>query len=439
MMAEVTYDDLTEEQRKLLENIGQMTPRFQTTTIDTNRLAPLAPPQNFREGLSRVFRRRVLNPVQERLGLRDSLSDLVNRSRLQQNLNQQQLTIADEARRQAMAQSEVLRRNIQDPDQIVSIFAMPMNQLTEMARESVAPVQQVAGAPLGTLGQRRPFGGVDIVQEAPPEAQRLNVYQSLNQEQKQAYDSLNLSEEAQILKSFQGDRDKYSAYLAKSAADKTKAEQLVLQGIPGLDRLRTDAEEAVDKAFGKTYADYTVNGGEQKNQFDLQTYSRIIRQLRANPDLTGPVAIQSEFLNPELVAITQDIQNLVVGNIKRAIGSQVTANEVDQFLSRAFNPRLPAKINADRLARSRELLNSQDKALSAASDHFRKNGTLVGFDTSTLNLGMLDLEAAIYRSDDYKEVSTTDLLDIADQYRKGAYVPEAELKAIRAELERREK
>tara|TARA_R100001510_G_C7597354_1_gene165044 strand:- start:624 stop:782 length:159 start_codon:yes stop_codon:yes gene_type:complete len=52
---------------------------------------------------------------------------------------------------------------------------------------------------------------------------------------------------------------------------------------------------------------------------------------------------------------------------------------------------------------------------------------------------MLDLEAAIYRSDDYKEVSTTDLLDIADQYRKGAYVPEAELKAIRAELERREK
>lgn len=107
-MAEVSFEITPEEEeflkrRRAQEAIVGIQP--QVAPIDQSRLTFKAP-ESFGEGLTNFAQRAILNPLQESLGMRDSLSDMLTRSRIQSEINNQ-----NELRRQ-YARQEMLRQEL---------------------------------------------------------------------------------------------------------------------------------------------------------------------------------------------------------------------------------------------------------------------------------------------------------------------------------------
>ena len=107
-MAEVSFE-LSPEERDFIER--RRTQRAmdaiqpQVAPIDQSRLTFEAP-ESFGEGLTNFAQRAILNPIQERLGMRDSLPDMLTRARIQSEINDQ-----NELRRQ-FARQELLRQEL---------------------------------------------------------------------------------------------------------------------------------------------------------------------------------------------------------------------------------------------------------------------------------------------------------------------------------------
>ena len=126
-MAEVVFDDLTPEQQLILLDRAEI-PRV--TNVDINDFT-VTPPENFRQGLTNFAQQAILRPLQERLGMRESLEDALYRTRLQSELNKQRQSQIDTLREQAESRQMLQtlqgftpeqRRNVGVTDEQIQLF-----------------------------------------------------------------------------------------------------------------------------------------------------------------------------------------------------------------------------------------------------------------------------------------------------------------------------
>jgi hypothetical protein len=146
----------------------------------------------------------------------------------------------------------------------------------------------------------------------------------------------------------------------------------------------TPGQEAVDKKFGDIYAEWVTGGGADAAK-QISQLNEAIATLESNKEITGPLVGLlpdgvAAFAAPELLALKESIQEVVQRNLRAVLGSQFTAPEAQQLISRAFNPSLGVPENTKRVRRLLEQMERANKATQGSIDYFQKNGTLQGYD-----------------------------------------------------------
>lgn len=153
-MAEVSFDLSPEEEelirrRRAQQQIANLAP--EVAPIDQSRLTFQAP-ESFGEGLTNFAQRAILNPIQERLGMRDSLSAMLTRARIQSEINDQNRLLRQFARQELLRDQLLALPNL-SPTQRQIIEVTPRQDLMSYA-------QSLQGGP--TLGSRG-----EVIQTSP--------------------------------------------------------------------------------------------------------------------------------------------------------------------------------------------------------------------------------------------------------------------------------
>ena len=164
-MAEVSFDLSPEEEelirrRRAQQQIANLAP--EVAPIDQSRLTFQAP-ESFGEGLTNFAQRAILNPIQERLGMRDSLSDMLTRARIQSEINDQNQLLRQFARQELLRDQLLALPNLSDTQKKI-IEVTPRADLMGYA-------QSLQGEPsLGSRGeviQTNPLTGARTVSTSP--------------------------------------------------------------------------------------------------------------------------------------------------------------------------------------------------------------------------------------------------------------------------------
>lgn len=147
----------------------------------------------------------------------------------------------------------------------------------------------------------------------------------------------------------------------------------------------TKGEEAIDKAFAKTYADYYAAGGRASATKNLQALIDAKNELQTSDiSLTGAEmkAIPTwaeDIVAPRSKALRERVEEVVQRNLREVLGAQFTEKEGERLISRAFNPNLD---EAENISRLNSLIAQVQQAIEAKDDaarYFEENGTLKGW------------------------------------------------------------
>lgn len=142
----------------------------------------------------------------------------------------------------------------------------------------------------------------------------------------------------------------------------------------------TPGQVALDKAFAKTYEEYSSSGGYSETQKGLGQIDDVISSLQSGEVSTGPFSGQMAKLpwgkNRKAV---ENIQDVIQSSFKQVLGSQFTEREGQRLMDRAYNPSQPPEENIKRLTRLKTKLDSIAQAKEAAGQYFEANGTLKGY------------------------------------------------------------
>ena len=164
-MAEVSFDLSPEEEelirrRRAQQQMANLAP--QVAPIDQSRLTFEAP-ESFGEGLTNFAQRAILNPIQERLGMRDSLPDMLTRARIQSEINDQNELLRQFSRQEVLREQLLALPNL-SPTQKKIIEVTPREELMSYA-------QSLQGRPfLNESGQRfqeSPLTGAQALVASP--------------------------------------------------------------------------------------------------------------------------------------------------------------------------------------------------------------------------------------------------------------------------------
>jgi len=161
----------------------------------------------------------------------------------------------------------------------------------------------------------------------------------------------------------------------------------------------TKAQDAVDAAFAKDYAEFVTGGGFADAQKNIGQMKQAVDAIKAPGDMYGPVRgrlpnVVRNITNPQAINVQEQIEEVVQRNLRVILGAQFTEDEGKRLIARAFNPNLDDATNAARLER---LLASMERGLQAkqaAAAYYESNGTLRGYKGSDL-LTIEDLEKAV--------------------------------------------
>ena len=169
-MAEVSFELTPEEEeflkmRRAQEAIAGIQP--QIAPIDQSRLTFKAP-ESFGEGLTNFAQRAILNPLQESLGMRDSLSDMLTRARIQSEINDQNELRREYARQELLRQELLALPNLSSTQKQIIGSALP--------EDLMSYAQTLQGQPItGPRGERiqvNPLTGAQtVIQSATTDTQ----------------------------------------------------------------------------------------------------------------------------------------------------------------------------------------------------------------------------------------------------------------------------
>lgn len=143
--------------------------------------------------------------------------------------------------------------------------------------------------------------------------------------------------------------------------------------------------EALDKAYAKDHLEWTRGGGADMAAQVAQV-NTVLQRLQSGEELTGPtIGLINNvgllgLVNPEAENAKEQIQEVVQRNLKLVLGAQFAQKEGEQLISRAYNPTLSPKVNAQRLQKLYSQMEVARQQRQAMADYFNKNYTLRGYE-----------------------------------------------------------
>jgi len=175
--------------------------------------------------------------------------------------------------------------------------------------------------------------------------------------------------------------------LSKNALERAKMAQIAQianNKLANEPKKLTKAQEAVDKAFAKTYEDWAISGGSTKVEKGLKELKFAADKLDKNPSLTGygqkliPDLALGVF-KPDAINTRDSVLSVAQNNMKELLGGQFTEQEGKNVLARAYNENLPASENARRVRLLTEQMEAMAAAKNAAAKWYEEWGTLDGY------------------------------------------------------------
>jgi hypothetical protein len=189
----------------------------------------------------------------------------------------------------------------------------------------------------------------------------------------------------------------------------------------GLDLLPGQIE--IDKAFGKTIADYKLQGQAQiiSNLQNLSEKINILDGTIKNNkgqryNVSGPLigvlddaALAVAY--PDAAGFRSDIRDIVFQSLREKLGAQFTEKEGERLVNAAFNFYLEEEKNIGRLKRLYKTIEDAANAKNAAIAYFDEKGTLQGYSLQA-PISFDDIHASVVQESDFDNVSDEDLASI---------------------------
>jgi hypothetical protein len=148
----------------------------------------------------------------------------------------------------------------------------------------------------------------------------------------------------------------------------------------------TAGMKKLDETFAKDWAEFSAQGGFADTQKQVGQLREVIATLRSGENVTGPMLSYLMDNYPNLAASYASgavqakdlVEEVVQRNLRVVLGSQFTAEEAKALIKRAYNPALREDINAERLERLLNQIESAAQAKADAGRYFEQYGTLAG-------------------------------------------------------------
>tara|TARA_R100001440_G_scaffold65889_1_gene86846 strand:+ start:415 stop:2040 length:1626 start_codon:yes stop_codon:yes gene_type:complete len=177
--------------------------------------------------------------------------------------------------------------------------------------------------------------------------------------------------------------------------------------------------QALNNAAAKGVYDWTGAGGFAQVKENIDKLDDVITTLKENDDITGNVvgnipAAFRVFINPESVAVQDDINSIVFQSLRATLGAQFTENEGRKLIEASFNVKLSEEVNIKRLERLKEkLLNMANSKESASKYFYANNGSMEGY-TGVTTFGFDDANASEEAQTNASQSVLNDIYDVSD-------------------------
>ena len=226
----------------------------------------------------------------------------------------------------------------------------------------------------------------------------FNFYSKLNPEQKKLYDQMK-------------NQDPATLFMLETMKRQAQSEGGLDLG-PG--------QKEIDKAFGKSIADYVLKGQSQvySNLRNLSEKVGILDGTLLNEkgqkyNVSGPaigylddLALASLF--PDAAGFRSDIRDIVFQSLREKLGAQFTEKEGERLVNAAFNFYLEEEQNIGRLKRLYKTIEDAANAKNKSMKYYDENGTLKGYDLS-MPPSFDSVFGAVVQESDFDTVSDKDL------------------------------
>ena len=393
-------------------------------------------PKNVGQALGNVFKNRVLNPLQETLGYREPIGDIVKKMQIgkfQQEMSQNRV----EALSAAQLRNVLINGKKLDPRMVNSLDYKTLQSIVE---KSQGPVQtDVYGNPytVNTLTGERTAGTA-----APTSVQEYNFGVS------QIPETVSPFKPAPVPSYF--DRQDKRTAGAQSKPSAIQIYEFMLEQNPDSNKLTgperqelmfkiirqdeetagkiaesqerarkgglflTPAQEKVDELFADHIAEFRIKGGQTKALSRLTEFDEIIANLLANPgQITGALlSTTPRIARPTISTDTQDrVERIITEGLRVTLGAQFTADEATQFIARSYNIMLPESVNADRLRRVRAAMRKTTEDITAAGKYYDEKGTMQGYQALPT---LQNVESGLYKISDYSGLTNEQLMTRVD-------------------------
>ena len=394
-------------------------------------------PENVGQAVSNVFKNRVLNPIQETLGYREPIGNVVKKMQIgkfQQEMSQNRV----EALSAAQLRNVLINGKNLDPRTVNSLDYATLQSIVE---KSQGPVQtdvygntytvntltgeRTAGTAAPTSVQEYNFG-VSQIPSANETAIPLrpakvpSYFDRLDESKKRAQSTPStiqiferMMKENPDLRNLPGPEKQELLFKIIRADPMTAgaialAEEKARNGGLSL----TPAEKVVDEVFGNHIIDWRVAGGQTAAVGRLKEFSQIIETLNGTKEgITGrAIALAPRQLRSNISNDTQDrVEKIITEGLRQTLGAQFTENEAAAFISRSYNVMLPHSVNAARLQRVRDGMAKAAKVMSEAGNYYDEKGTLQGYQQPLSSIA--SMEQGLYWVSDYRSLSDAELIE----------------------------
>jgi hypothetical protein len=194
----------------------------------------------------------------------------------------------------------------------------------------------------------------------------------------------------------------------------------------------------VNETFGTEVTNWNLNGGYTKQLENLGKIDDVIGTLKEQ-NVTGkftgliPRVIRA-FINPDSVAIEDDIRSIIFQSLRETLGAQFTQKEGERLVEASFNILLSEETNIKRLERLKSTILKMAEAKEKAAKYFIANdGDMTGYEFQT-SFGFDDIKDGMWKVEDYTGLSDADLIKLfqgADKNEQNFIIENAEAIGIK--------
>jgi hypothetical protein len=154
----------------------------------------------------------------------------------------------------------------------------------------------------------------------------------------------------------------------------------------------TEGQKTTDKEFAKKYTNWVAEKGSIGADKGIANIQEAIREMQANPDLTGGFKGVAYALMPEALKsatsekigkIETRLRSAVVDTLRPLLGAQFAAVEGERIFKQTFDPNQSMSENIDRAKLVLDDLQRQVESRKKAVEFWEQRGTLEGYQAFT--------------------------------------------------------